>query len=74
LNKVNRFYWMKDAQFFARGKRLEQQLFTLLQVREEHAHQRQMFGPRSKDHDSDDSDDDNDEVDDASEYSIQALI
>lgn len=67
LNKVNQFYKMKEAQYIARAKRLEQQLVTLFQVREEHARQKQMFGPNVKDHrrdDSDDSDDENDENDD----------
>jgi len=61
LNKVNQFYRMKEAQYVARAKRLEQQLLTLFQVQAEHARQKQMFGPKVKDHDSDDSGEDEDE-------------
>lgn len=72
LNKVNRFYKMKEEQYVARAKRLEQQLLTLFQFQEEHARHKEMFGPvKAKDHDSDDDqtddDDDNDEGDDIGE-------
>lgn len=71
LNKVNKFYRMKETQYIARAKRLEEQLLTLFQVQEEHAQQRRMFGPKVKDHNSDDSeeaDDDDDEGDDIGVY------
>lgn len=71
LNKVNQFYRMKEAQYVARAKRLEQQLLTLFQVQEEHARQKQMFGPEVKEHNDEsgeDEDDADDEDDDISVY------
>lgn len=61
LNKVNLFYKKKEAQYIARAKRLEQQLLTLFQVREEHERQRQRLGPKAKDQDKDDEEEDHDD-------------
>lgn len=76
LNKVNKFYKMKEEQYVARAKRLEQQLLTLFQVQ---ARQKEVLGPvKAKDHDSDDdeTDDDvvNDEGDDIGVCDIEALV
>lgn len=77
LNKVNLFYKKKEAQYIARAKRLEQQLLTLFQVREEHERQRQRLGPKAKDQDKDDEEEDHDDeelVDSTGVYNWQSLV